>query len=216
MKDRISVGKKQYEQKRLILCTLKELYLAFKESNPEVKVGFSKFCTLRPKWCVGAGSSGSHSVCVCTIHQNVILLLHAAQLEEAYKELIGMMVCSEDIRDCMLQKCENCPGDAVVQELLESKFEDRDEIIEIKQWVSVDRTDLVTQSLTVNKYISLLIEQLQDLIPHHFISKAQSKYLRQRKTELDQRTAIILMDFSENYSFHVQDEAQGYHWWLDP
>ena len=29
---------------------------------------------------------------------------------------------------------------------------------------------------------------------------------------MDQRTALILMDFAENYSFHVQDEAQGYHW----
>ena len=49
----------------------------FKEKHPLVKIGFSKFCSLRPKWCVIAGSSGTHSVCVCTIHQNTILLVDA-------------------------------------------------------------------------------------------------------------------------------------------
>ena len=74
MKDRISIGKAQYEQKRLLLCTLSELHTAFKEQNPEDKVGFTKFCMLRPKWCIGAGASGFHNICVCTIHQNVVLL----------------------------------------------------------------------------------------------------------------------------------------------
>jgi len=29
---------------------------------------------------------------------------------------------------------------------------------------------------------------------------------------VDNPTALILMDFAENYSFHIQDETQGYHW----
>ena len=73
--DRISIRKNVHEQKRLILCTLKELHVAFREKYPEDKISFSKFCTLRPKWCVTAGCSGTHSVCICTIHQNVILLI---------------------------------------------------------------------------------------------------------------------------------------------
>ena len=105
IKDRISISKNKYEQKRLILCTLKELYLSFVEANPNLKVGFSKFCTLRPKWCVSAGSSGTHFVCVCTIHQNVILLLQAAQVEESHKDLIKLMVCNEVNKDCMLGRC---------------------------------------------------------------------------------------------------------------
>ena len=36
-------------QKRLILCNLKELFEAFKEKHPDTKIGFSKFCSLRPK-----------------------------------------------------------------------------------------------------------------------------------------------------------------------
>ena len=64
--------------------------------NPGLKVGFSKFCSLRPKWCVTVSSSGSHSVCVCKSHQTTKLLVHAAKINKSYKELIEMMVCSTE------------------------------------------------------------------------------------------------------------------------
>ena len=68
IKDRVSIKKNLYQQKRLILCTFKKLYLAFKENYLQNTIGFSKFCSLRPKWCVSARRAGTHSVCVCTIH----------------------------------------------------------------------------------------------------------------------------------------------------
>ena len=57
------------------LCNLQELYTAFKEKYPNVNIGFSKFCAFRSKWCVLAGSKMTHSVCVCSVHQNVVLLV---------------------------------------------------------------------------------------------------------------------------------------------
>ena len=38
-------------------------------------IGLSKFCELRPKWCVTVLSSGTHSVCVCNQYQNTKLLV---------------------------------------------------------------------------------------------------------------------------------------------
>ena len=61
-------GKCEHRQKRLVLCNLKEVYKQFKTLHPETKVGLSKFCELRPRECVLAGASGTHSVRVCTIH----------------------------------------------------------------------------------------------------------------------------------------------------
>ena len=75
----------------------------------------------------------------------------------------------------------------------------------------MDQTDLITQSLPVSEFIQLLTNKLEDLAPHHYISHAQSTYLKNRKQEMNKQTALILMDFAENYSFHVQDKAQGYH-----
>ena len=92
-KDYVSIGRNHHMQTRLILSNLKELYSSFKEKNPAVKIGFSKFCMPRPKWCITIGASGTHSVCVCTSHQNVILLLNAVKIDKTY-ELIEMIVYS--------------------------------------------------------------------------------------------------------------------------
>lgn len=59
----------------MMLSTLKESYQEFKNQNPNVKVGLSYFVNCRPRNCVYLGSKGTHAVCVCTIHQNVKLML---------------------------------------------------------------------------------------------------------------------------------------------
>ena len=43
---------------------------------------------VHPSW-----SQGEHSVCVCTSHQNLKLLLDAANLGHQYHDLIDMVVC---------------------------------------------------------------------------------------------------------------------------
>ena len=63
-KDFVSVSKNVHVQKRVILCNLKELHSAFKSKHPTLQVGFTKFCSLRPKWCIVARASGTHSVCL--------------------------------------------------------------------------------------------------------------------------------------------------------
>lgn len=49
-------------QKRLVLANLHEVYQLFKQTFPEYQSGFSKFCDLRPKNCILAGKSGTHTV----------------------------------------------------------------------------------------------------------------------------------------------------------
>lgn len=58
------------------------------------EVGFTKFCELRPKWCVTVGAAGMHSVCICMIHQNVKLMVAATSMKNDYKELIEKAVCN--------------------------------------------------------------------------------------------------------------------------
>ena len=55
-KNFVSVGYKLHEQKRLILCNLVELYAAFTERYPNIKIGFSSFASLRPKQCITVGA----------------------------------------------------------------------------------------------------------------------------------------------------------------
>ena len=68
MKDCVSYrnddGEKKTEQKCLLFSTLKELYVSFKEEHPDTHIGFSTFAKLKPKFCLLAGSSRTHMVCV--------------------------------------------------------------------------------------------------------------------------------------------------------
>ncbi len=57
-------GTKEIRQKRMLLANLKEIHLEFKKRHPDLKIGFSSFCALRPKWCVTVDSAGTHNVCV--------------------------------------------------------------------------------------------------------------------------------------------------------
>lgn len=79
MKNYVSVreesGRKIHRQKRLILCNLKELYESFKKEMNDAQVGFSTFASLRPQHCILAAASGTHSVYVCPMHQNLKLMV---------------------------------------------------------------------------------------------------------------------------------------------
>ena len=112
-KDYVSVVHgKEKKQKRLLLVTVEQLYRAFKErysDDESVKVGVSKFYSLRPKWCIPAGASGTHSVCCCTIYENVKLLCDCLPSGVTYKVLIKLATCDTSNRNCMLLKCDDCP-----------------------------------------------------------------------------------------------------------
>lgn len=216
-KDRVSIKKNSYMQKRLLLCNLDEFYVVFKEKNPNLKIGFSKFCFLRPKWCVLAGSPGTHCVCVCLYHQNVQLLANAINQhdKESIHKMMEKLVCDRQSRNCMLPRCDECPKTYEPLSLyLEDILEDFDDGEEIKfsQCISDGRLKLQTMLLPRIEFIDLMMEKIESLIPHSFITKAQNTYMKERKENLPFDEALVLMDFAENYNFVLQNEVQSYHW----
>ena len=75
-KDFISVEKKgkcEHIQKRLVLADSRGVHREFKEKFPDCKIGVLKFAELIPKLYILAGTSGTYSVCMCTMYQNVKL-----------------------------------------------------------------------------------------------------------------------------------------------
>ena len=203
-------GEKVQHQKFLLLGNLKELHQKWKEDgNPNV--GFSTFAALRPPWCVLAGAQGTHSICVCTHHQNPKLMVAALQLTDiTYGDLMEKTVCSQENEECMMQKCKTCPGkDSLVTYLASlEELEILEEII-IKQRISTGRTTLITIKEQVDDFISNLANKIVSLTRHHFTAKAQSTYLKELKQTLKLDECILIGDFAENYSFIVQDAA---HW----
>lgn len=232
-RDTVSMGGGVHEQKRLLLGNLKELYLIFKEQNPSVKLGFSLFAALRPKFCVMAGSAGTHNVCLCTTHQNLKLKFHALKIDLKVKELIPSVVCAQPTRECMLRICKNCPEEEEIistlqsyvlrgwddtpgprmPEELESSLKDiLQETVQYNEWTSVDRAEILTLQLTVKELLQTVARDLQKAIPHHFTAQEQGKFFKDTKENLQPDEALILMDFNMNYSCLLQDAIQNYHW----
>ena len=75
---------------------------------------------------------------------------------------------------------------------------------------------LLTITETANEYVNIVIEQLNILIVHCYISKCQSSYLKKfwdwisEISEIDSSTVLFLGDFVEIYQFVIQVEVQGF------
>lgn len=213
-----------HEQKRLILSNLKELHASFKKQNSSVKVSFSKFAMLRPKNCVLAGASGTHSVCVCKLHQNPKVMLEACDLKSLqstdsqrnlsdYKSLLTIMICESPTEQCYLRSCSKCPGTDVLRNILTELFDENNiDTITYKQWTSTDRSTRETVIKSVDEFLDSLIESLVNLLRHSFTAKQQSQFLNHLKATILIGIFLTLLDFSENYSFLVQDAIQVFHW----
>lgn len=67
-------GKSHVLQKRLIMGNLSFVYKIFLRENHGINIGFTKFCSLRPVHCILANSGGTHTVCVCPLHENMKLM----------------------------------------------------------------------------------------------------------------------------------------------
>ena len=84
-KDFVSIARRSHMQKCLIFLNLKELYDKFKTSYPDIKTYFSNLCSHCPKWYITLSwTSGNHTVCVCTYHQNIKLMISAVKLSKNY------------------------------------------------------------------------------------------------------------------------------------
>ena len=217
-KDCISVkdcdGKRHNKQKRLVLGSLKEVFQEFKKTADHPDIGFSTFSSLRPQHCVLAGSSGTHSVCVCTYHQNPTLQLNAiGDRDLTLEKVMEKGVCDIQNRSCMMRECLQCPGQQGVIDFLKDlpAMEHRDEI-RYKKWMSTDRCTLQDVTESSDEFIESFSAAIITLLRHHQVSREQSDAFRRSKECLDDRTGILAGDFGENYSFVVQDAAQSFHW----
>ena len=163
-------------------------------------------------------------------------MLNAIKLDKDYHQLLELIVCSRDRKECIIHRCPNCSGieplKNYLREQLKMRSNDQDESdadtseedstfteeeeedyeITLCQWTSTDRAELIKQSAPVLEFVDLVAEKLDKITVHSFIARTQGKYLKQCKENLKEDEVIVLVDFAENYKFLVQDEIQGYHW----
>ena len=102
---------KTTEQTRYLTVSLKEAYHHFMTINPNIKVGLSKFCDLRPP-NIKPLDSIPHDICVCIYHENMRLLLEVlskyTKLSEWFQDFVDQVTCDPSFNDCNYRKCDNC------------------------------------------------------------------------------------------------------------
>ncbi|CAG9765892.1 unnamed protein product [Ceutorhynchus assimilis] len=189
-------GNRIHMQKRLILSNLKEIYTFFKEQNPAAQIGFSKFAELRPKWCILAGASGTHTVCVCIYHQNLKLASNVISRTINYADYIKAAVCDINCEQCMMSECEQCPNEKGIDDFLSTIQESQPlaESVEYSQWISNDRCQMKTLNENYEEFMKNFKEQVLKTKPHHYISKKQSNFLRARKKNLAEHECMLQCD----------------------
>ncbi|KAJ8671558.1 hypothetical protein QAD02_002817 [Eretmocerus hayati] len=231
-KSRIQPGKNDYVpvlinrerveiQKRLLLCNLRECYQNFNDEHPEVSVGFSGFAEAHLPYVILPGATGTHTVCVCKIHQNFKLLIHALDLESIddqlrkwnYKDILARIICSSPTHECYLRKCPSCPDIHVIVDEI-TRMLRRESIYEItlKQWTYVDRSALETFTQKLPLVMTTVLQSLPNLLKHDFIAKQQSLFVEEKKKSLAPGEVLAGGDFAENYSPPLQDVVQDHHW----
>ena len=115
----------------------------------------------------------THSVCVCSAHQNVVLLVDAMDSDLTYKDLIKKVVCNTKSNKCIIHLCETGPGTAtrkkfLAQELNEHEHDDK---FNYCQWDTTDQAILATFTATYKEYKETLIDFIDDLTRHSYIAK---------------------------------------------
>ncbi|XP_047125875.1 uncharacterized protein LOC124807717 [Hydra vulgaris] len=172
------------------------------------KVGLTSFALLRPKHCVLAGKSGTHTVCVCIHHQNPNLMVKAFKNELKLKELMALAVCSLENKELCFTSVKTVPEKKELKKFNDLVGDSANEIT-YKQLLKTDRYSLETIVKNLDEFLEELTNNLYELTKYYYVSKSQTYFLKQLKENLKANECIIQMDFAENLSFVIQDEIQA-------
>ena len=105
-------GEKKHLQKRRRLFFLREIHALFLKDNPTVKIGLSKFSSLRPA-NVLLSSAMPRNVCSCQYHENIKLLCECITKQidgfPSYSgNFVNNFVCNSHSEECMFGKSPRC------------------------------------------------------------------------------------------------------------
>ena len=126
-----------------------------------MRVGKSKFSSLRPKW---VKTTTPHDGCDCIYHQNPTLLLTAWNRINHSKielnELIDRVICDVPSSTCYARECENC-GHRLPAGILLSEF-DGDEEDDVT-WMIWKRTEKKIELQRISGSISCSFQKTFNL-----------------------------------------------------
>jgi len=200
-------------QKKLMMMTVMEAYKLFKMEHKDVKVGKSKFASLRPVH-VQPVSEKDQNVCCCRYHENVEMLLDSLRKTCPTLPSLDAVVegagCRWDIK-CYLSQCDICHDVGnFIHTLVTTDPEVEEAQIIYCQWTAENKKGRVQSTLA--EAVEELITQVVALKRHCYIAKVQLQQIKQLKSSLAANEAVLHEDYSENFVIRQQDEIMSVHW----
>ena len=72
--------------------------------------------------------------------------------------------------------------------------------------------DKITHEDTVGRAFESFAEKIDAFILHQYIKRRQSEKFEDSKKEVSNTTAVLQVDYAENFSVVLQNEVQSRHW----
>ena len=202
-------------QKRILLFNIRETYQLFlaERTASNDTLSLSSFADLRPKQVL-VQSKMSHRSCLCSYHENVNLLLKALSKHvdcpalSSLQTFSSALVCDEQNEDCMFNRCDSCLNHFRTK--IQTKIIDPQKQIPWFQWTAKKGFWKKEEFAgSVKNCIIALKEQVKPFLRHVFIKRRQSNYFEELKSNLNDETICIQVDFSENFRIDIQDSIQS-------
>lgn len=213
------------KQKRYLNNSLLNLHKQFSAKHTEYTVSYSTFCKLRPFWIVPAKAT-ERDTCVCMLHENVRLLvskLHKLDIiaQHTSDSLCKSLCCNEEqiTEKCLERKCADCKE----KKILFSNFQ-KENTVTYEKWILKKEVIVFGgKTKTCTKYrkeslqcsLGCLVSELEAIFPK-FMSHVnnichQHREMSSLKQNLPPNSAVVHMDFSENYNCKFSQEIQAFH-----
>lgn len=210
---KLESGMKEKYQKRVMLTTVEEAYLEFIALHPQQKLCKSKFFELRPKFVLLL-SQTPHNVCCCIYCSNFEFLFEALKpfLNEkyaSYDDFLMQFLCGKEF-NCANHSCETCLDyETKLNEMLIPACKEQPVIW--TKWIT--EGSFLQKHQMPGKFVSDVINEFCDIFEkfklHKYLVYTQHNVLKIMKSELNDSTIILHVDYSENFSIAVQDEVQS-------
>ncbi|XP_014676865.1 PREDICTED: uncharacterized protein LOC106816757 [Priapulus caudatus] len=228
---------KKNKCRRVLQKTIRNTYEDFKAEHPDVKVGRSKFASLKPTH-VKPSQDTPVNQCICEYCANFELKIKALLLvcdktkstEVKSKITDRFKAVSETLcpklagakyhqRECVGRKCNNCGVD-IMKKNLEPLQSDDDVmwykwgLIEDKNKACKSYKGIISLKGSVSTLVDEFCSELETLASHLFVAAWQYNEFKNIVNNIpeDEGTAVMVLDFGQNYACTNQDEAQSAHW----
>lgn len=213
MKDEMVIwedGQKIKHRKYFLTMFLREAYAVFKASHEDFKIGFSKFCDLRPKNVLLLKNTPLDQ-CKCKIHENFRLLLKGAGIAYDNSWWETQLCETQDLSsNHWVGECDSCNSENKLKAHLSGR--DFSELCTWYQWEENENGRLMR--IMHSSCLGELFDNMWNSFPmfreHVRIKRIQSNEFLKDKNLSHKR--VLQMDFAMSYSCEYQNEIQSALW----